>query len=299
MPVNPYEPMLPLPDEDAGLPIDDAGNAVTGGTPVVPLPDESAGLPIDNAGNAITGGTPVIPLPDENAGLPIDDAGNAVIGPAYPGWPGTARVRFLHAAYGYPTLRIRVNRVQMANWLTYGSLSTYGRVPAGYQTVTVIGMDGVIYLQKTLPFQYNTSSTIAVVNRSGGIDLLQISDHCCSPSRGYANFRVSNLIYNSAPLDVLLVDGRVIYSDVHFKETTSFKRIRPGEYQFFFAQTELDPMPVWMDIETLDSAFLGEEPLTETVASVYLNVQRGMNYTVFLLRSGTGGSTVQSLIVAD
>ena len=273
--------------------------AVTGGTPVIPLPDEGAGLPIDDQGNAITGGTPVIPLPDENAGLPIDDAGNAIIGPNYPAWPGVARVRFLHAAYGYPSLRIRVNRVQMASWLTYGSISAYSRVPAGYQTVTVSGMDGYIYLQKTLPFQYGTVSTVAVINRAGGIDLLQIPDSCCSPSRGYGNFRVSNLVYNSAPLDVLLVDGRVVYTDVVFKETTSFKRIRPGEYQFFFAQTDLSPMPAWMDIETLDSAFLGDTPQTGTVASVYINVQSGMTYTVFLLNSGAGDGTVQTMIVVD
>ena len=298
MPVNPYQPVIPLPDEGAGLPIDDAGNAA-GGTPVIPLPDEGAGLPIDDQGNAITGGTPVIPLPDEDDGLPIDDAGNAIVGPVYPSWPGAARVRFLHAAYGYPALRVRVNHVQLASWLSYGSITTYSRVPAGYQTVTVSGMDGYIYLQKTIPFQYGTAGTVAIINRAGGIDLLQIPDSCCSPSRGYANFRVSNLVYNSAPLDVLLVDGRVIYSDVIFKETTSFKRIRPGEYQFFFAQTDLTSMPAWMDIETLDSAFLGETPQAETVASVYLNVLRGTTYTVFLLRSGAGSGAVQTMVVAD
>ena len=294
MPVNPYQPVIPLPDEGAGLPIDDAGNAAVG-TPVIPLPDEGAGLPIDGQGNAITGGTPVVPLPDENAGLPIDEQGNAILGPV---WTSTARVRFLHAAYGYPSLRIRVGRRQLASWLNYASLSAYGRLSSGYQTITVSGMDGYIYLQKTLPFPYGSLSTVALVNRAGGMDLVQIPDACCTPSRGYADFRVSNLVYNSPPLDVLLADGRVIYADVMFKETTSFKRLRPGEYQFFFAQTELSPMPSWMDIETLDSAFLGEQPLAETVASVYLNAQKGSSYTVFLLRGGTGNA-VQTVIAAD
>ena len=299
MPVNPYQPVIPLPEESAGLPIDSQGNAVTGGTPVVPLPDEGAGLPIDDIGNAITGGTPVIPLPDEDDGLPIDDQGNAITGPTYPGWPSRARIRLLHGAYGYPSLRVRVGRAQVANWLGYASLSTYVRIPAGYQTVTVSGMDGYIYLQKTIPFQYGAAGTVAIINRAGGMDLLQIPDACCSPNRGYGNFRVSNLVYNSAPLDVLLVDGRVIYADVVFKETTSFKRIRPGEYQFFFAQTDLASMPSWMDIETLDSAFLGETPQAETVASVYLNVLRNTAYTVFLLRSGAGSGAVQTLVAAD
>ena len=292
MPVNPYEPVVPLPDEGAGLPIDDAGNAITGGTPVIPLPDEDAGFPIDDEGNAIlppsTPSTPSVPSTPNLPGIP-----------SYPGRPQAARIRFLHAAYGYPSFRIRISNMRMPNWLTYASISSYRRAPAGYQTVTVSGMDGYIYLQKTLPIQYGTSSTIAVINRAGGLDLLQIQDNCCSPSGRYANFRVSNLAYNSSPLDVLLLDGRVIYSDVRFKETTSFKRIRPGEYQFFFAETNLASMPAWMDIETLDSAFLGEQPWEETVASVYINVQRNNTYTVFLLRSGAAQNELQTMVVID
>lgn len=274
MPVNPYEPMIPLPDFEEGPPIDDAGNAAGGGIPV-------------------------IPLPNEGEGGPIDDGGNTIINPDVPNWSRAARVRFLHAAYGYPTFRIRINNTRMANWLTYASVSTYGRAPGGYQTVTVSGMDGYIYLQKTMPIQYGTSSTIAVINRAGGLDLLQIQDRCCAPNRGYADFRVSNLAYNSPPLDVLLTDGRVVYADVRFKETTSFKRIRPGEYQFFFAQTDLTPMPGWMDIETLDSAFLGEQPMADTVASLYLNVLRNTTYTVFLLRSGMANNAIQTMVVVD
>ena len=302
MPVNPYEPVIPLPDEGAGLPIDDAGNAAAG-VPVIPLPDEDAGLPIDDEGNAILGpstpSTPSIPSIPNTPSTPSIPSTPTPSTPSYPSWLQAARVRFLHAAYGYPTFRIRVNNIQMATWLTYTSISTYGRAPAGYQTVTVSGMDGYIYLQKTIPIQYGTSSTIAVINRAGGLDLLQIQDNCCSPSQGFSNFRVSNLAYNSPPLDVLLVDGRVIYSDVRFKETTSFKRIYPGEYQFFFAETELTPMPVWMDIETLDSAFLGEQPTAETVASIYINVLRNRTYTVFLLRSGAATNAIQAIVVID
>ena len=298
--------MIPLPDEGAGLPIDDAGNAMTGGTPVIPLPDEGAGLPIDDEGNAILPpSTPSIPsIPSmptvpSTPSIPSIPSTPIPSTPSYPNWFQAARVRFLHAAYGYPTFRIRINSIRMANWLTYASISTYGRAPAGYQTVTVSGMDGYIYLQKTIPIQYGTASTIAVINRAGGLDLLQIQDSCCSPGDGSSNFRVGNLAYNSPPMDVLLGDGRVVYSDVRFKETTSFKRIRPGEYQFFFAETDLTPMPAWMDIETLDSAFLGEQPPAETVASVYINVLRNNTYTVYLLRSGAEQNAIQTMVVID
>jgi len=60
--------------------------------------------------------------------------------------------------------------------------------------------------------------------------------------------------------DVLLADGRVIYTDVRFKETTSYKRIRPGTYEFFFAETNLAPIPSHADIETLDTSVKDYEP---------------------------------------
>lgn len=86
---------------------------------------------------------------------------------------------------------------------------------------------------------------------------------------------------------------------MNFKETTEYKRIQPGEYQFIFAQTNLMPMPDYLDIESLDSAFIGMYPLPETVASLYINIQPNANYTVFLLNNGPSGDSLQTLVVED
>ena len=101
------------------------------------------------------------------------------------------------------------------------------------------------------------------------------------------------------PGDVLLADGRVVFTDVRFKETTVFKRMRPGRYQFFFAETDLSALPEWTDIETLDSAFLGLTPSMETAASLYLNAAAGVNYTIFLLASAGSVNAIQTLTAAD
>ena len=166
-------------------------------------------------------------------------------------------------------------------------------------TVTVTGTDGYIYIQKTIPFESGGRFTVAVINRPGGLDLLRITDTCCfAPSRA-AHFRVGNLARNSGALDVLLPDGRAAYSDVRFKEITSFKRIAPGAYEFLFAETNQLPAPAYTDIETLDSAFIGANPLPDTAASVYLQVTRGRAYTVYLLQSGQGYNAVSPLVVED
>lgn len=253
--------------------------------PVIPLPNPGEGGPVANP--SAGGNFPVIPLPNPG--------GENVL----PGWPGVARIRFINAAVGYAPFRIFVNNRRAVNRLAFSEISDYGRFLAGYRTITVAGLGGYVYMQKTIPFEAGSTSTIAIINRTGGLDMLQIPDICCAPQDGSSNFRVSNLAYGSQPMDVLLGDGRVIYADIRFKETTSYKRIQPGEYQFIFAQTNLMPMPAYMDIESLDSAFIGMAPLPDTVLSLYLDVQSNTNYTVYLLDNTDGTGGMQTLVVED
>ena len=280
------QPVAPLPNPGEGDPVFPGGPT---DEPMIPLPTPGEGGPVAPEG---PGGQPVIPLPNPGEGGPVFPGGVIV-----PIWPRYARVRFLNAAYGYRPFRVLVNRSRVVNWLGYAALSGYGPIPAGYQTITVTGPNGYVYIQKNLPFQANQPCTVAIINTANGLDLLQIPDSCCTPNGNYSNFRVSNLALNSKPMDVLLGDGRVVYGDVRYKETTAYKRIRPGAYQFFFAETNLSPMPAWMDIETLDSAFIGTYPVPNTVASLYLNAVSNTNYTVFLLPSGP--DSVQALLAEN
>ena len=205
-------PVIPLPNPGEGGPVYPGGSA---DVPTIPLPNPGEGGPV-YPGNG--GGTPVIPLPNPGEGGPVYPGNNAggqgtiVI----PNRPSTARVRFLNATYGYPAFQILVGNAVAVNFLGRASISPYRYYYGGYRTVTVRGTDGYIYIQKTLPFDAGSTSTIAVILRAGGLDLLQISDRCCPPTGYYSNFRVSNLAYNSAPIDVLLADGWVVYADVLF-----------------------------------------------------------------------------------
>lgn len=331
---NPGEggPVYPGPDNpddnnNAGIPVIPLPNPGEGG-PVYPGPDN----PDDN-NNA---GVPVIPLPNPGEGGPVypgpgnnqNYPGGIVIQPIFPGnnnnnqggwlcsnnvcggaailpgiigtvWPGAAKVRFINAAYNYPAFRVFVGNNRFVNLLNYASATSYGRVSAGYQTVTISGTDGYIYIQKTMPFQAGGITTIAIINTASGMDLLQITDSCCPPTNGYSSFRIGNLASNTGPLDVIMSDGRVVYSDLRFKEIGAFKRIMPGTYQFFYAETDLLPMPASLDIETLDSAWLGVYPPHETFGSLYLNITSNAIYSVYLLQSGSGRNNIQNLILMD
>ena len=188
---------------------------------------------------------------------------------------------------------------RFANRLNFASVTGYGRVYSGFQTVTVTGMNGYVYIRKSMPFQTNGLTTIAIIKTAGGLDLLQIQDSCCSPGRGYASFRVGNLAYNSGPLDVVMSDGRVVYSDLRYKEVAPFRRIVPGAYQFFYADTGLASMPASLAIEPMDSDWLGVYPPYETFGSLYLDVNAGDIYTVYLIQKGSGRNNIQNLILVD
>lgn len=284
-------PVIPLPNPGEGGAVYD-GDAQT---PEIPLPNpgESGSVYPGNESQI-----PVVPLPNPGEGGAVYPGDSVQPLPTVP-TVSYAAVRFLNAAYGYPAFRVFIGNRRAASLLSFSSVSAYSRISTGYQTVTVTGTDGYIYIQKSLPFEPGGRFTVAVINRPGGLDLLRITDNCCFYTAQAAHFRVGNLARNSGALDVLLPDGRVVYTDVRFKEVTAFKRIAPGAYEFLFAETNQLPAPAYSDIETLDSAFIGANPLPNTAASVYLNVSRGRAYTVYLLQNGQAYNAVSPLIVED
>ena len=278
-------PLIPLPDVGEGGPIPTF--PAEDDLPAVPLPGPGEGGPLPTFPG---GGEPVIPLPDPGEGGPL---------PSFPGgWlpglirPPAAHVRFLNGAYGYPAFRVLIEGRPVTRSLSYAALSGFERTAPGYRQITVSGPDGYVYIRRRLPFRPGSFSTVAVVNRPGGLELVQLGDLCCRPGGGWSELRLCNLAAGSRPMDMLLGDGRTVYADVQFKETTAFRRIRPGTYQFLFADTRQEAMPDYEDVETLDGAFVGLEPAPETAASLYLKVAPNRGYTVFLLTGGGPGQVL-------
>ena len=164
-----------------------------GATPVIPLPNPGEGGPVDSGG-----GVPVIPLPNPGEGGPVSPGSGQT--PCYycAGSP-TGLVRFLNAADGYVPFQIFVNNWRVVRQLGYASLTPYGYVTEGFQTVSVVGQDGYVYLQKPVPFRANDTATIAVINTAGGLDLLQIADATCTRPYGMSCLRMANLAWDSDP----------------------------------------------------------------------------------------------------
>ncbi|MBQ8619298.1 MAG: DUF4397 domain-containing protein [Clostridia bacterium] len=148
--------------------------------PVTPLPNPGEGgavFPGDDGGAV----QPVIPLPNPGEGGAVNPS-SIVIQPL-PGATITvptryAAVRFLNATHGYPSFRIFVDGTLVVNLLSAGTASGYVRIPAGSRVITVAGQDGYIYLEQALSFTSGSTSTVAIINRAGGLALSQIADAC-------------------------------------------------------------------------------------------------------------------------
>ncbi|MBR5287336.1 MAG: DUF4397 domain-containing protein [Clostridia bacterium] len=139
------------------------------------LPNAGEGGPIFDGSDPAQ--TPAVPLPNPGEG-----------GPAFPGvqpLPQTpsfvlpnAAVRFVSAARGYPALRVSIDGTRVATLLSAGEASCYSRIASGVRTVTVIGADGYIYLQRALNFRNGRAYIVVIAPRNGGLDLTQAEDTC-------------------------------------------------------------------------------------------------------------------------
>lgn len=189
-------PVVPLPNPGEGGPVAPVPGG-SGGEPVIPLPNPGEGGPVypgpttSNRPNYPTRpGYPGRPGAPSRPGYPSarPDPGTGsgggiqlLPGSAYPPVSKPyAAVRFLNATNGYAPFRIYIDDDLAVRLLSAGSSTGYLRVPSGRRRITVSGLDGYIYLQQSLRFAAASASTVAVVNRTGGLALRYIDDQCAS-----------------------------------------------------------------------------------------------------------------------
>jgi len=150
--------------------------------PVTPLPNPGEGGAVFPGNEAA--GIPIIPLPNPGEGGAVNPGGNNnVIIQPLPDYVVTiparyAAARFLNATHGYPAFRISIDGTRVINLLDSGSASGYVRIPAGTHTVTIAGQDGYVYMEQPLFFPSSSTSTVAIINRPGGLTLTRIPDAC-------------------------------------------------------------------------------------------------------------------------
>lgn len=221
--------------------------------------------------------------------------------PMVPEPSDAAQVRFLNAVTeGGGNLRIAAGNRLLSSSLSPEGLSEYFTLPAGFRPFAFYDAENpwTLLFRSTLPLTAGDVLTLAVVRSGGGLDLVRVDDRPCGVrGAGFSCLRCVDLIHDSPGLDLILTDGRVVFTDVRFKEVTNYRRAQPGRYDLYTAQT---PSPVRPDIETVE-----ELPMVvvrwaaEPLASFDWAAQAGRQATVYLMGDWSGNRALQVKIAEN
>lgn len=297
-------PVAPLPNPGEGGPVyDDSMDNNSGGNgsfgddlssiPVIPLPNPGEGGPVYNgpdhnrpSGSMWQPGHSHVPV--YRPIFPSNGSITIFPGIGFPCYNCTTssslgRVRILNASSGYPPFNVSLGNWRIGEQLDNGDLTSYVQASSGFQTVTVSGTNGYIYIQKMITIRSGSASTVAIINTSTGLDLLEISDLSCNGPSGTTCIRACNLSPDLGPFDVALENRGNSYrtfTNVRFQEVTPFSSFAAGWYSIYVFRT---------------NAFNN----SNAIAAASASLKAGKSYTLYMFNdpSNTGG--LRTLILSN
>lgn len=261
---------------------------------------------VDGSGPAVEG------VPDTPQTLPSYPDVDGSAPPVYPqpippivtrpGQPvmSCCRVRFFHAAVQAGSLNVNVGSQRVASNLAFGNFSTYYCFAEGFRTVSLInaGSGRTLLLRKTVPMSYGEQLTFVIVNNAstGALELVRVNDTACSGQMGgFGCLRMANFLLGDTALDLLTADGRVLFSDVRYKETTLSRRLRPGSYSFLVANTPVRIEPRIQDVEMdqgewrISQRYLPGYGEMDLLLSFGMQARRGVLSTAYIIGQANTG----------
>lgn len=215
---------------------------------------------------------------------------------------GFSRVRALNGVANYGELALSVGDVVIGSSIPYGTSTQYSNVPDGFRVVTIstARFPRRMIFRQVIPFIANIGVTLAMVNTSNGIGIQVVQDiRCMNMSRQLACLRMVNLSYNSKPMDLALEDGRVIFSDVHFREITPFKRARPSRYNFVLLNSPNRPIPIVSDIVLINDLTYRFNGNWNALLQFSINMKVNTMYTVYIIGNDGYIPGLQSYILEN
>ncbi len=171
-------------------------------------------------------------------------------------------VRFLHVSPGSPSIDICLDGEILERDLDYNIISQYYPVTPGDRHIQLIPSEDESTPLADTEISIPTSEkvTVAVVGTFSDVTLPPISFNADSIGESEVLVRFAHLSPNTPPVDVKLVDGEKIFSNVAYTQVTDFISITPGAYHIKLKLTD------------------GEETL---FTSAILELVTGKAYTVY------------------
>lgn len=280
----PTTPVAP-PGGRPAYPGDDISNIPTtpvappGGIPAYPGDSDVPTTPIAPPGGIPSyPGTPTFPWPDFPT-FPTPDV---------PSTTYFSQVRFLNASTSGLSLDVYVDNNRVLSGSTFATVSTYIQIADGFHTITVRITNGRILYQQNLAFVSGEKVTMVLLDIPNGITISTVSDMGCTnvPS-GFGCCRVANMSFRGSNYDIRLFNNQVAFSNIGFREVTSYKQTSAGNYTFFVT----DSQPAFQTIIEVPvlilSALVGGSCLScavnNPVLSYNLTIEDGKAYTSYII----------------
>ncbi|WP_139905397.1 DUF4397 domain-containing protein [Clostridium thermarum] len=139
--------------------------------------------------------------------------------------------RLLNAMPDAPAIDVYINGKLTASNLRYANFTNYFQTPGGIYEIKVYpaGKKTPILIETNLQLMPNSIHTIAAVPNGDG-SLLPILEPLSGPTPGYSMVRFAHLSSEAPAVDIILPDGKILFSDVEFKEVTGYIPVPAGNY---------------------------------------------------------------------
>jgi len=276
---NAATPAIPLPNPGEGGPVFPGTNGNDGenNRPEINLPEIN--LPGGNrpGGNRPGGNRPGGARPQEDDNSLIGGLITTIITSLpRPNIPckfcpnnnvSTGVIRCLNATSGYNPFSVYVNANMLLSSLGEGEVSAYERVPAGTHTISIVGNNGYVYVQKQIMVPVGKVYTLAIINTTSGLDFMVIEDMECARTFGNGCIRICNLATNSGSINVSFRPRSISFENVAFRELTDFKSIWPGDYTYYISRNSSTLRPIGMQ---------------ESLLSSTLKIDMNVSYTMYV-----------------
>ena len=131
-----------------------------------------------------------------------------------------ARVRFLHAVPGAPSVDVYLDGKQVAANLAFGRVTPHLGVPGGDHQVTLrqtgLGMDAAPLIDVSVPLAPAFAFTVVAQGAAGAFEAVVYEDILDELTPGMARLTSINAISDAPPLDVLTVEGGPLLQGVNY-----------------------------------------------------------------------------------
>lgn len=262
MGIGPVTPVAPLPNPGEGGPV---------------FPGNRPNIPQENPSRPNLGGliqTIITTFPRPN--LPCRFCGNNTM--------KAGTIRMLNAASGYNPFSVYVNSEMLTSPLSEGEISEYEKVPAGVHTISIVGDNGYVYVQKQIMVQEDKVYTLAIINTPSGLDLMVVEDRTCDRPFQNGCVRVCNLANNSGSINVFIGQRYISFMNVAFREVTDYKSIWPGDYTVNVSRNNT----------ILRSNIAGEILLTTT-----MKAEMNVSYTLYVFHWNQSSPDAIRMIIVE